>query len=226
MGRPSGGEVAATAEKTKAALKKITNGKTKSAQPKHVPDSQGKTAFIRYTRGQQGGSDGLKQRIIKVSDANTPSSPVQPTNPFERMSLGYHHPYSLGYHSPMPGFFVVHVQIPKQLYQTHHLHSHPPYPLTRYETLHDTPPTPTVRWHACFQLILPGRSRIEFLIPGLLPPIPGSPPPLTSFQCAHHPPDPSFAPTALILREISAPFVVNLYSRVRTRRLRPHPSNS
>ena len=68
MERPSEEDVATTAEKTKAALEKITNGKIKAAQPKHVPDSQGKTAFIRYTPGQQGGSDGLKQRIIKMSE--------------------------------------------------------------------------------------------------------------------------------------------------------------
>ena len=60
--------VAATAEKTKAALEKIANGMIKAAQPKHVPDSQGKTAFIRYTPGQQGGANGLKQRIIKMSE--------------------------------------------------------------------------------------------------------------------------------------------------------------
>ena len=68
MERPSEEDVAATAEKTKAALEKITNGKIKAAQPKHVPDSQGKTAFIRYTPGQQGGANGLKQRIIKMSE--------------------------------------------------------------------------------------------------------------------------------------------------------------
>lgn len=68
MERPSEEDVAATAEKTKAALEKITNGKIKAAQPKHVPDSQGKTTFIRYTPGQQGGGDGLKQRIIKMSE--------------------------------------------------------------------------------------------------------------------------------------------------------------
>jgi len=65
MERPSEEDDAATVE---AALEKITNGKIKAAQPKHVPDSQGKTAFIRYTPGQQGGSDGSKQRIIKMSE--------------------------------------------------------------------------------------------------------------------------------------------------------------
>ncbi|KAL4247427.1 Pre-mRNA-processing protein 45 [Abortiporus biennis] len=68
MERPSEEEVQATAEKTKAALEKLVNGKIKAAQPKNVPDSQGKTSFIRYTPGQQNGSDGLKQRIIKMTE--------------------------------------------------------------------------------------------------------------------------------------------------------------
>lgn len=68
MERPSEDEVQATAEKTRLALEKITNGKIKAAQPKNVPDAQGKTSFIRYTPGQQGGSDGLKQRIIKMTE--------------------------------------------------------------------------------------------------------------------------------------------------------------
>ncbi|KAF8228504.1 pre-mRNA-processing protein 45 [Tricholoma matsutake] len=68
MDRPSEEEVQATAEKTRAALEKLTNGKIKAAQPKNVPDSQGKTTFIRYTPGQQTGEAGLKQRIIKMSE--------------------------------------------------------------------------------------------------------------------------------------------------------------
>ncbi|KZT69814.1 pre-mRNA-processing protein 45 [Daedalea quercina L-15889] len=66
--RPSEDEVQATTEKTRAALEKLVNGKIKAAQPKNVPDSQGKTSFIRYTPGQQGGSDSLKQRIIKMTE--------------------------------------------------------------------------------------------------------------------------------------------------------------
>ncbi|KAF9013960.1 pre-mRNA-processing protein 45 [Cyathus striatus] len=68
MERPSEEEVQATAEKTRAALEKLVSGKIKAAQPKNVPDSQGKTSFIRYTPGQQGGSSSLKQRIIKMSE--------------------------------------------------------------------------------------------------------------------------------------------------------------
>ncbi|KAF8637416.1 hypothetical protein AX17_002911 [Amanita inopinata Kibby_2008] len=68
MERPSEEEVQATAERTKAALEKLVNGKIKAAQPKNVPDSQGKTSFIRYTPGQQNGTAGLKQRIIKMTE--------------------------------------------------------------------------------------------------------------------------------------------------------------
>lgn len=68
MERPSEDEVQTTTEKTRAALEKLVNGKIKAAQPKNVPDSQGKTSFIRYTPGQQGGADGLKQRIIKMTE--------------------------------------------------------------------------------------------------------------------------------------------------------------
>lgn len=68
MDRPSEDDVQETADKTRAALEKLVNGKIKAAQPKNVPDSQGKTAFIRYTPGQQNGEAGLKQRIIKMTD--------------------------------------------------------------------------------------------------------------------------------------------------------------
>ena len=67
MERPSEEEVQATAEKTRAALEKLVNGKIKATQWKNVPDSQGKISFIRYTPGQQNGN-GLKQQIIKMSE--------------------------------------------------------------------------------------------------------------------------------------------------------------
>ena len=66
--RPSEDEVQATTEKTRAALEKLVNGKIKAAQPKNVPDGQAKTSFIRYTPGQQGNADALKQRIIKMTE--------------------------------------------------------------------------------------------------------------------------------------------------------------
>ncbi|KAI0807707.1 pre-mRNA-processing protein 45 [Fomes fomentarius] len=68
LDRPSEDEVQSTTDKTRAALEKLVNGKIKAAQPKNVPESQGKTSFIRYTPGQQGNSDGLKQRIIKMTE--------------------------------------------------------------------------------------------------------------------------------------------------------------
>ncbi|KAL0946543.1 hypothetical protein HGRIS_012749 [Hohenbuehelia grisea] len=68
MERPTEDEVQATAEKTRAALEKLVNGKIKAAQPKNVPDGQGKASFIRYTPGQQNGAVALKQRIIKMSE--------------------------------------------------------------------------------------------------------------------------------------------------------------
>ncbi|KZT02308.1 pre-mRNA-processing protein 45 [Laetiporus sulphureus 93-53] len=68
MERPTEDDVQATTEKTRAALEKLVNGKIKAAQPKNVPDSQGKTSFIRYTPGQQNGANGLKQRIVKMTE--------------------------------------------------------------------------------------------------------------------------------------------------------------
>ncbi|KAG6860956.1 mRNA splicing protein [Termitomyces sp. Mi166 len=68
MERPSEEEVQTTADKTRAALEKLVNGKIKAAQPKNVPDAQGKTTFIRYTPGQQNGQGGLQQRIIKMTE--------------------------------------------------------------------------------------------------------------------------------------------------------------
>lgn len=69
MERPSEEEIQSTAERTRAALEKLVNTKIKAAQPKNVPDSKGKTSFLRYTPAQQGSEGaGLKQRIIKMSE--------------------------------------------------------------------------------------------------------------------------------------------------------------
>ncbi|KAL4077226.1 SKIP/SNW domain-containing protein [Scleroderma yunnanense] len=69
LDRPSEEEVQATTERTRQALEKLVTGKIKVAQPKNVPDSTGKTTYVRYTPGQQGSGDGsLKQRIIKMSE--------------------------------------------------------------------------------------------------------------------------------------------------------------
>ncbi|KAF8301118.1 pre-mRNA-processing protein 45 [Clavulina sp. PMI_390] len=70
MERPSEEEVQNTAERTKAALEKLVGAKIKAAQPKNVPDTKGKTSFLRYTPGQQNPSqgNGMQQRIIKMSE--------------------------------------------------------------------------------------------------------------------------------------------------------------
>ncbi|KAG8894574.1 mRNA splicing protein [Tulasnella sp. 403] len=76
MDRPSEEEVQETADRTRAALEKIVNTRIKAAQPKNVPESQGGTSFMRYTPGQQGNSNGLKQRIIKMTEvAEDPLAP-------------------------------------------------------------------------------------------------------------------------------------------------------
>ncbi|CAE6371128.1 unnamed protein product [Rhizoctonia solani] len=67
MERPSEEEVQATADRTRAALEKLVTGKIKAAQPKNVPDSTGKSSFVRYTPSQQNGS-GMNQRIIKITE--------------------------------------------------------------------------------------------------------------------------------------------------------------
>ncbi|KAF8682667.1 SKIP/SNW domain [Rhizoctonia solani] len=67
MERPSEDEVQATADRTRAALEKLVNGKIKAAQPKNVPDSTGKSTFVRYTPSQQNGN-GMNQRIIKITE--------------------------------------------------------------------------------------------------------------------------------------------------------------
>ncbi|KAF8326011.1 SKIP/SNW domain-containing protein [Cantharellus anzutake] len=72
MERPPEEEVQSTAERTRVALEKLVNVRIKAAQPSNVGSTQGKTTYVRYTPGQQGqgnGKDGLKQRIIKMSEA-------------------------------------------------------------------------------------------------------------------------------------------------------------
>lgn len=76
MVRPSEEDVQATAERTKLALEKLVNGKIKAAQPKHVPNLQGKTDFMRYTP-QQGGVG--QQKIIKM--VRTPLPFLLPISP-------------------------------------------------------------------------------------------------------------------------------------------------
>jgi len=72
--RPDEASVLSTAERTRLALEKITQGKIKSAQPKHVPKVGGESSFVRYTPGAQG-SQG-SQRIIKMTE--TVEDPLEP----------------------------------------------------------------------------------------------------------------------------------------------------
>lgn len=65
--RPDEASVLSTAERTRLALEKITQGKIKGAQPKHVPKVGGESSFVRYTPGAQGAQG--TQRIIKMTEA-------------------------------------------------------------------------------------------------------------------------------------------------------------
>ncbi|KAI6045613.1 SKIP/SNW domain-containing protein [Pisolithus marmoratus] len=76
LDRPSEEEVQATTEKTRQALEKLVTGKIKVAQPKNVLDGNGKTTYVRYTPGQQASGDGLKQRIIKMTEVA--EDPLEP----------------------------------------------------------------------------------------------------------------------------------------------------
>lgn len=63
MERPSEEEVQATADRTKAALERLVQGKIKAAQPKNVEQRGGDVSYMRYTP-QNGGVE--KQKIIKM----------------------------------------------------------------------------------------------------------------------------------------------------------------
>lgn len=53
MERPSEEEVQSTAERTKAALEKLVNGKIKAAQPKNVPNTQGELISLVLPSGER-----------------------------------------------------------------------------------------------------------------------------------------------------------------------------
>lgn len=76
MERPSQEDIDATTERTRLALERLVNGKIKAAQPKNVPESGGKSSFVRYTPGQQQGGSGLNQRIIKITEVA--EDPLEP----------------------------------------------------------------------------------------------------------------------------------------------------
>ncbi|GAA5968574.1 hypothetical protein JCM8115_003790 [Rhodotorula mucilaginosa] len=65
MERPSEDEVQATADRTKAALERLVQGKIKAAQPKNVEQRGGDVSYMRYTP-QNGGVE--KQKIIKMME--------------------------------------------------------------------------------------------------------------------------------------------------------------
>ncbi|WWD16392.1 pre-mRNA-processing protein 45 [Kwoniella shandongensis] len=75
MERPDDESVNETAERTRLALERITHGKIKAAQPKHVPKSNNDSTYIRYTPANQGAGEG-KQRIIKMTEVQ--EDPLEP----------------------------------------------------------------------------------------------------------------------------------------------------
>lgn len=68
MERPSEEEVMATAERTRLALERITEGKIKGAHKQTSMQSKNNSTYLRYTPGHQQGNDGSKQRIIKMTE--------------------------------------------------------------------------------------------------------------------------------------------------------------
>lgn len=74
MLRPGEEEVNDTRERTRQALERITHGKIKAAQPKHVPKVNGDATYIRYTPANQGAES--KQRIIKMTEVQ--EDPLEP----------------------------------------------------------------------------------------------------------------------------------------------------
>ncbi|QRW27671.1 pre-mRNA-processing protein 45 [Rhizoctonia solani] len=52
-------------------MERPSEDEIKAAQPKNVPDSTGKSTFVRYTPSQQNGN-GMNQRIIKITESPPP----------------------------------------------------------------------------------------------------------------------------------------------------------
>ncbi|KAF9898246.1 mRNA splicing protein [Lobosporangium transversale] len=79
LSRPSEEEVKETADRTRAALEKISKTKIAAAQPKNVVSNNkpGAPTYIRYTAANQNaGPDGVKQRVIKMVEM--PVDPMEP----------------------------------------------------------------------------------------------------------------------------------------------------
>lgn len=73
--RPSGEEIQATADRTRAALEKITQNKVKGAQPKTVSKPSSGPQYIRYTPANQRGGLGTQRIIQMVEVAEDPLEP-------------------------------------------------------------------------------------------------------------------------------------------------------
>ncbi|ODN88764.1 pre-mRNA-processing protein 45 [Cryptococcus wingfieldii CBS 7118] len=75
MERPDNASVNETAERTRLALERITHGKIKAAQPKHVPKTNSDATYVRYTPANQSAGEG-KQRVIKMTEVQ--EDPLEP----------------------------------------------------------------------------------------------------------------------------------------------------
>ena len=75
MERPDDESIQETTERTRLALEKITQGKIKAAQPKHVPKNNSESEYIRYTPANAS-DNGSKQRIIKMNTVQ--EDPLEP----------------------------------------------------------------------------------------------------------------------------------------------------
>ncbi|KAF9343958.1 mRNA splicing protein [Mortierella sp. AD094] len=79
LSRPSEEEVQETADRTRAALEKISKSKISAAQPKSVVSNNkpGAPTYIRYTPANQNGSaEGVNQRVIRMVEM--PVDPMEP----------------------------------------------------------------------------------------------------------------------------------------------------
>eukprot|EP00002_Diphylleia_rotans_P039411 TRINITY_DN912_c0_g1_i1.p1 TRINITY_DN912_c0_g1~~TRINITY_DN912_c0_g1_i1.p1 ORF type:complete len:569 (+),score=147.50 TRINITY_DN912_c0_g1_i1:93-1799(+) len=78
LARPSEEEELETAERTRQALEKITQGKIQSAKPIQRIDQPSAPTYVRYTPQQQGGAfnSGAAQRMIRLVEA--PKDPLEP----------------------------------------------------------------------------------------------------------------------------------------------------
>ncbi|KAI9292907.1 hypothetical protein K502DRAFT_343576 [Neoconidiobolus thromboides FSU 785] len=76
--RPDKEVVNETAERTRLALEKITEGKIASTKPKNINTYDKKPIFFRYTPAQQGANlnSGARQRIVRVVEM--PVDPLEP----------------------------------------------------------------------------------------------------------------------------------------------------